>query len=86
MLVPNQWATRPSSPRTGMTLVRNGRNRPSAPLSGNTMSNGSPLAIEPSHRSSTTGSMSGSWTVRQPQPSISSGVVPVYSYHRRLYQ
>jgi len=77
VFVPNQWATLPSSSRTGMTLVRNGRKLPSAPRSGNTMSNGSPLAIDPCHRPSTLGSRSGSWTFRHPQPSISSGVVPV---------
>ena len=36
--------------------------------------------------SSTRGSSSGSWTDCQPQPSICSGVVPVNSYQRRLYQ
>ena len=74
------------SSTSGLTRVRKGRNSPSAPLSGNTMSNGSPVAMERFHRSITCGSSSGSWTLCQPQPSICSGVVPVYSYQRRLYQ
>ena len=50
------------------------------------MSNGSPLAMDACHRSSTFESTAGSWTRCQPHPSICSGVVPVYSYQRRLYQ
>ena len=37
----------------------------------------SPVAIDPCQRSSTFGSVSGSWTLFQPQPSICSGPVPV---------
>ncbi len=49
-------------------------------------SHGSPLAMAARNRSSTRGSSLGSWTDCQPQPSICSGVAPVNSYHRRLYQ
>ena len=57
-----------------------------APRSGNSMSKGSPVAIDCCQRSSTLGRASGSCTLCQPQPSISARVVPVYSYQRRLYQ
>ena len=86
VFVPNQLRMRCASSRNGLTRVRKGRNRPSAPLMGNTMSNGSPLATDPFQRSSTFGSAFGSWTDCQPHPSISSAVVPVYSCQRRLYQ
>ncbi len=86
VFVPNQRTTRFSESLTGMTRVRNMRKCPSAPRSGNSMSNGSPDAIELFHPSSTLGSMSASWTLCHPHPCICSKVVPVYSYQRALYQ
>ena len=86
VLVPNQRTMWPRLSRIGTMRVRNGRKTPSAPLSGKVMSNGSPVASELLNRSSTAGSTAGSWTDCQPQPSISCGVVPVYSYQRSLYQ
>src|SRR3982074_1622992 len=86
VLVPNQRATRPWLSRSGITRVRNGRNTPSAPLSGNVMSNGSPPPTDSCQRAVTSGSTAGSCTRCQPSPSICSGVVPVYSYQRSLYQ
>jgi len=86
VLVPNHCTTCPWESRRGMTRVKNGRNRPSAPRRGNTMSKGAPVAIDAFHSSSTFGSVAGSCTLCQPQPSICSGVAPVYSYQRRLYQ
>ena len=59
---------------------------PSAPRSGNSISKGLPVAIEACHRSITLGSIARSIALRQPHPSICSGVVPVYSYQRWLYQ
>ena len=56
--------------------VRNGRNTPSAPLSGKVISNRDPVAIAAVQRSIIPGSTSGSWTLCQPQPSISAGVCP----------
>ncbi len=86
VLVPNQRVMRPLSSLTGATRVRNGRNTPSLPRSGNTISNGCPLASEAFQRSTTAGSVSGSCTLSQPQPCICSSVVPVYSNQPRLYQ
>jgi hypothetical protein len=86
VLVPNQPITTPAASRTGWIRVRKGRKTPSAPRSGKTISKRSPVAIDLRQRSSTSGSRSGSCTDVQPQPSISSGVVPVYSYQRWLYQ
>ena len=86
VFVPNQRTTRPSPSRSGNTRVRNGRNPPSAPRSGNVISKDSPVATDACQRSSTAGSTAGSCTDCQPQPSICSGVVPVYSYQRALYQ
>ncbi len=86
VFVPNQRTTRPEEFFSGWIRVRKGRNFPSAPRSGKVMSNGSPVAMEVFQRSSTAGSASGSCTLCQPHPSICSGVVPVYSYQRRLYQ
>src|SRR5664279_2664803 len=85
VLVPNHLMTKPAEFFIGSTRVRNRRNFPSAPRSGNSMSNGSPVAIEAFHLSMTLDSTSGSCTLCHPQPSICSGVVPVYSYQRRLY-
>ncbi len=50
------------------------------------MSKGLPVATDVDQRFITSGSTWGSCTLRQPQPSICSGVVPVYSYQRLLYQ
>ena len=52
--------------------------RPSA-LSGNTISNGSPVATARVQPSITAGNALGSITTCHPQPTICSGVVPVYS-------
>lgn len=86
VLVPNQRTISPAALRTGLTRVRKCRKRPSAPRRGKVISNGCPLRIDVCQRSSTRGSSTGSCTLCQPQPSISGGVVPVYSYQRWLYQ
>ena len=78
VLVPNQNRSSPFLPWDGITRVRNGRNTPSSPFNGNVISNGCPVAMEAFQRSITLGSSSGSCTTCQPQPSICSGVVPVY--------
>ena len=82
----NQRSTFPFESLRGCARVRNGRKTPSAPRRGNTISNGSPVSMECRHRSMTRSTMAGSWADCQPQPSICSGVVPVYSYQRLLYQ
>src|ERR1039458_7759995 len=86
VLVPNHCWTRPCASLSGITRVRKGRKTPSAPRKGKVISNGAPVAREAFQRSTTAGKACGSWTLCQPQPSICAGVVPVYSYHRRLYQ
>jgi hypothetical protein len=86
VLVPNQRVMRPSLFFRGWTRVRKGRKTPSRRRSGNTISKGSPEARDSFQRSTTRGSVCGSWTDCQPQPSTSAKVVPVYSYQRRLYQ
>ena len=50
------------------------------------MSNSLPVRTESFQRATTSGSTAGSCTRCQPSPSICSGVVPVYSYQRSLYQ
>src|ERR1039458_2035572 len=85
VLVPNHCWTRPCSSFSGTTRVRKRRKTPSAPRKGKVISNGAPVAREAFQRSTTPGRPCGSWTLCQPQPFICCGVVPVYSYHRRLY-
>jgi hypothetical protein len=76
--------TRPSESLRGMTRVRNGRDWPSAPRSGKTKSNGTPVAMEPSHCSSTFGSVAGSSdALRAPAFHLLGSRPPVYSYQRR---
>ena len=86
VLTPYHAVTAPAAPCVGTIRVRNGRNDPSLLRRGKTISNGSPVAMEPRQTARTRGSSIGSCTLCQPQPSISAGVVPVYSYQRRLYQ
>ena len=76
VLTPNQRTTRPEASRSGTIRVRNGRNTPSAPRRGKTISNGSPVAIEAAQTAVTRGSASGSWTLCQPQPAMAACVVP----------
>lgn len=85
VLTPNQRAICPDASRNGETRVRNGRSTPSAPRSGNTISNGSPVSIDDWNRAVTASTCPGSCTACQPQPSISAGDVPQYSCQRRLY-
>ena len=50
------------------------------------MSKGLPVCTESFQRAVTSANTAGSCTRCQPSPSICSGVVPVYSYQRSLYQ
>lgn len=75
-LTPNQRTTRPEASRRGTIRVRNGRNTPSAPRRGKTISNGAPVAIEAVQTAMTRGSSAGSWTLCQPQPAMASWVLP----------
>src|SRR5437660_1332469 len=86
VLVPYQRTTAPLGSRSGIARVRNQRNAPSARRSRNSISNGSPVAIETRHALIASARSSGWCTARQPQPAASSGVWPVYSYQRALYQ
>jgi hypothetical protein len=74
----------PENPQFTFTLLRCAK--PSAYARSEDASNGSPVAIDAVHFSSTDGSIVGSCTACLPRPSISFSVVPVYSNQRRLYQ
>ena len=67
-LLPNQRSTTPCSSLNGTMRVRNGRNTPSAPRNGNTISNAWPVATAAVQRSRTRGNTAGSWTAVQPPP------------------
>ena len=84
--VPYHRVTAPCSSCIGLTRVRNHRNTPSSPRSGNSISNVAPVRIDDFQRSKMDGSNFASCTALPPDPSICSGVVPVYSYHLSLRQ
>ena len=86
VLVPNQRTTRPSASVMGSARERNHRYSPSLLRSGKVSSHGSPVAKATLMRSTTRSTSCGWCIFCQPHPCISSSVVPVYSYHRSLYQ
>ena len=65
---PYQRTIAPSASRTGFARVRNIRNFPAASRRRNSISNGSPVAIDAGQRWSTLGKSSGWCAARQPQP------------------